>query len=77
MTYLTDDEGSVTKTYEYDAFGNEENPVSADTNPFRYAGMGFEDTILYAAGGVAQVAQKDPVGISQLHILMIQEIIMQ
>ena len=42
MTYLTDDEGSITKAYEYDAFGNEENPVATDTNPFRYAGEYYD-----------------------------------
>ena len=28
--------GAVTKTYAYDAFGNEKNPSSNDANPFRY-----------------------------------------
>ena len=42
MTYLTDDDGAITKTYEYDAFGNEENPVATDTNPFRYAGEYYD-----------------------------------
>ena len=42
VTYLTDAEGAITKTYEYDAFGNEENPVSTDINPFRYAGEYYD-----------------------------------
>ena len=42
VTYLTDAEGAITKTYEYDAFGNEENPVSTDDNPFRYAGEYYD-----------------------------------
>ena len=42
MTYLTDDDGAITKAYEYDAFGNEENPAATDTNPFRYAGEYYD-----------------------------------
>ena len=42
VTYLTDEDGAITKTYEYDAFGNEEAPDSADTNPFRYAGEYYD-----------------------------------
>ena len=34
---LTSTAGIVTKTYDYDAFGNETNPSSTDANPFRYA----------------------------------------
>ena len=39
---LTNGSGTVTKRYDYDAFGNEENPDSADTNPFRYCGEYFD-----------------------------------
>ena len=35
---LTDSAGTVTKSYDYDAFGNEIAPDSADENPFRYCG---------------------------------------
>ena len=39
---LTNTSGTVTKRYDYDAFGNEENPDSADANPFRYCGEYFD-----------------------------------
>ena len=39
---LTNTSGTVTKRYDYDAFGNEENPSSSDTNPFRYCGEYFD-----------------------------------
>ena len=32
----------VTKTYDYDAFGNEAEPSDADTNPFRYCGEYYD-----------------------------------
>ncbi len=35
---LTDSTGAVSKTYDYDAFGNEIAPVAGDGNPFRYCG---------------------------------------
>ncbi len=35
---LTNSSGTSTKAYQYDAFGNEKNPSSTDTNPFRYCG---------------------------------------
>ncbi len=38
VTRLTDSAGNVVKSYEYDAFGNEKNPVPSDANPFRYCG---------------------------------------
>jgi RHS repeat-associated protein len=38
VVQLTDAAGEVTKNYEYDAFGVEENPSAADSNPFRYCG---------------------------------------
>jgi RHS repeat-associated protein len=38
VVQLTDASGAVTRSYEYDAFGVEENPSAADSNPFRYCG---------------------------------------
>ena len=35
---LTNAIGVLTRTYQYDAFGNEINPVATDTNQFRFAG---------------------------------------
>ena len=35
---LVNTNGTVTKSYDYDAFGNEQNPSAADPNPFRYCG---------------------------------------
>jgi len=34
--------GAITKNYDYDAFGNEVNPVANDTNPFRFSGYYFD-----------------------------------
>ena len=42
VVQLTSETGSLTKTYEYDAFGNEKNPDPGDTNPFRYCGEYFD-----------------------------------
>jgi len=39
---LVDGNGEITKTYRYDAFGNEKNPDANDTNPFRYCGEYFD-----------------------------------
>ena len=39
---LANSSGTVTKRYDYDAFGNEENPSDSDTNPFRYCGEYFD-----------------------------------
>ena len=39
---LTNTSGAATKSYEYDAFGNEVNPAANDTNPFRYCGEYFD-----------------------------------
>lgn len=39
---LTNTSGAATKSYEYDAFGNEVNPAADDTNPFRYCGEYFD-----------------------------------
>ena len=40
---LTNTSGAATKSYEYDAFGNEVNPSADDTNPFRYCGEYFDE----------------------------------
>jgi hypothetical protein len=34
--------GTQTKTYDYDAFGNEKDRVGSDPNPFRYCGEYFD-----------------------------------
>ena len=39
---LTDEDGDVTKNYDYDAFGCEASPDLLDTNPFRYCGEYFD-----------------------------------
>ena len=39
---LTDNNGAVTKTYQYDAFGVEKNIDDADTNAFRYCGEYYD-----------------------------------
>ena len=42
VVQLTDESGAVTRTYEYDSFGNEVNPDSKDDNPFRYCGEYYD-----------------------------------
>ncbi|WP_343252806.1 RHS repeat-associated core domain-containing protein [Ligaoa zhengdingensis] len=42
VVQLTDTTGTVTQEYEYDAFGNEQNPSANDTNPLRYCGEYFD-----------------------------------
>ncbi len=42
VVQLLDEKGSVTKTYEYDSFGNEVNPEKKDDNSFRYCGEYFD-----------------------------------
>ena len=42
VVQLTDENGAVTKTYEYDSFGNEVNPDSKDDNSFRYCGEYYD-----------------------------------
>ena len=42
IVQLQNSSRTVVKEYTYDAFGNEENPVSADANPFRYAGEYYD-----------------------------------
>ena len=39
---LTDEEGEVTKSYLYDAFGVEDEPSIYDLNPFRYCGEYYD-----------------------------------
>ena len=52
VVQLTDENGKVIKTYEYDSFGNEVNPDGKDENPFRYCGEYYDketDTIYLRA----------------------------
>ena len=42
VVQLTDEEGNITKTYEYDSFGNEVKPDKKDDNPFRYSGEYYD-----------------------------------
>ena len=42
VVQLTDGNGKVTKTYEYDSFGNEVKPEEKDDNPFRYCGEYYD-----------------------------------
>ena len=39
----TNANGAVLQSYDYDAFGEEADPSTTDTNPFRYAGQYFDD----------------------------------
>lgn len=42
VVQLLDENGSVTKTYEYDSFGKETEEDSKDDNPFRYCGEYYD-----------------------------------
>ena len=42
VAMLTDMDGAIIKTYDYDAFGNEINPDPNDSNPLRYAGEYYD-----------------------------------
>ena len=42
VVQLTDEEGNITKTYEYDSFGNEVKSDKKDDNPFRYSGEYYD-----------------------------------
>ncbi len=42
VVQLTDENGKVIKTYEYDSFGNEVKPDNKDNNPFRYCGEYYD-----------------------------------
>ena len=39
---LMSSSNELTKSYEYDAFGNEDNPSNEDSNPFRYCGEYYD-----------------------------------
>ena len=48
VTAVTDENGAVLKSYEYDAFGVELNEDAGDANPFRYCGAYYDkETGLY------------------------------
>ena len=42
MIALTDEDGDLTKNYDYDAFGCEKQPDPLDVNPFRYCDEYFD-----------------------------------
>ena len=42
MVQLANSSGTVTKSYEFDSFGNEKNPSTTDTNPWRYCAEYFD-----------------------------------
>jgi len=42
VVQLANQSGTVTRNYDYDAFGVERNPVANDTNPFRYCGECYD-----------------------------------
>ena len=42
VVQLTDKNGNISKIYEYDSFGNEEEPEKKADNPFRYCGEDFD-----------------------------------
>ena len=42
MVQVLNGSGAVVQDYTYDAFGVEETPDEADTNPFRYAGEYYD-----------------------------------
>lgn len=43
VVQLLDESGNVTKTYEYDSFGNEVKPEKKDENPYRYCGEYYDN----------------------------------
>ena len=45
MVGLVSAAGTQTKTYDYDAFGNEKDRLGSDPNPFRYCGEYFDAQI--------------------------------
>ena len=42
VVQLVTSSGTLGRSYDYDAFGNEVSPSATDTNPFRYAGQYFD-----------------------------------
>ena len=73
VVQLTDDSGTVTKDYDYDAFGVERNRDANDSNPFRYCAEYFNNetgTIYlrakYYAPTIGRFTQQDTVfGVSR------------
>ena len=68
VVLLTNSSGSVTKTYEYDAFGVEKNPDPNDINPFRYCGEYFDKETetyylraRYYSPGIGRFISEDPI----------------
>lgn len=66
VVQLANENGTVTKNYAYDAFGNEKNPVSTDVNPFRYCGEYWDSETKtyylrarYYAPGIGRFTQMD------------------
>ena len=64
---LTDEEGAVTKSYLYDAFGVEDEPSIYDLNPFRYCGEYYDREsgtyylrARYYNPGTGRFTQEDP-----------------
>ena len=67
VTAVTDENGAVLKSYEYDAFGVELNEDASDSNPFRYCGAYYDkETGLYYLvnryydPSLGRFTQKDP-----------------
>ena len=69
VVQLTNASGTVTKAYDYDAFGVEQNPDTNDTNPWRYCGEYWDKETgtyylraRYYAPGTGRFTQEDPAG---------------
>gem|GEM_PF-4334197 len=65
---LTNSSGTVTKTYTYNAFGEEQNIDNLDANPFRYCGEYFDKvsgTLYFRArnynASIGRFTQEDPI----------------
>jgi YD repeat-containing protein len=52
VVQLTDENGKIIKTYEYDSFGNEVSPDKKDDNPFRYCGEYYDRETDEAVSGL-------------------------
>ncbi len=68
VVQLVDYYGTVMKRYDYDAFGVEVNPVTSDTNPFRYAGEYYDKETetyylraRYYSPGLGRFLSEDPI----------------